>query len=119
MSKRAVDTFIREAPAEHRDDLREIRKMIREAMPGAVETMGPSGFPVYTDDDGNWLAGFATRKPCAMLYVMAPGVLDRHADRLGTLRSGKSCVRYRASRAVSKEELVELSRVMLAEAWGS
>jgi hypothetical protein len=51
-----------------------------------------------------------------MLHLMAPGVLDRHAEALGSLRSGKSCVEFRASKTMTLEELDALADVVYREA---
>lgn len=111
-----VEAFIESAPDAQRATLREIRGMIRDTMPGAVETMSPNHFPVYTAPDGLWLAGFASRKACPMLYVMAPGVLDRFEARLGPLRSGKSCMKFAPTRAVDDAALRAIAREILADA---
>ncbi len=112
MSNHHVDPYISEAPTTQQEALREMRGMIRSALPHADEGLSPNGFAVYTVD-GAWMAGFATRAKCPMLYIMADGVLDRYEDRLGPLRSGRSCIQYRASRALSMDELRDLAREML------
>lgn len=108
-----VAAYIQAAPEAQRPALRELRQMIRAAHPDALEQMGPNGFAVYTRD-GQWIAGFATRRKCPMLYVMAPRVLDAFAEALGKLRTGKSCVEYREGREMSMDRLRELARQMLA-----
>jgi uncharacterized protein YdhG (YjbR/CyaY superfamily) len=112
MSRDDVDAYIAGAPEAQQDALREMRGMIRAALPHAEEGMSPNGFAVYTVDDA-WTAGFATRAKGAMLYIMAPGVLDRYEDRLGHLRSGRSCIEYRASTTLTMDELRDLAREML------
>ena len=106
--------YIDDAPEEQRDILRGLCKKIVSVLPG-VEPVMPNGFPVWTIG-GQWCCGFATRKKGAMIYVMAPGVLDRHAKTLGKLRSGKSCVEYKASKTLSIEELDALADVLYREA---
>lgn len=110
-----VDEYVTAAPSEFRGQLTLLRDMIHRALPHAAETIGSSGFPVYTDPDGNWQAGFAWRKKGAMLYIMNSGVLDRYEDQLGKLRSGKSCVEWRAGNDLSMDELKELACKMLGE----
>jgi hypothetical protein len=75
----------------------------------------PNGFPVWTVN-GEWCCGFATRKKGPMLYVMAPGVLDRHEAKLGKLRSGKSCIEFKASKTMTLEELDALADLLYREA---
>lgn len=109
-----VAAYVDSAPPEQRPQLEELRGMIRAALPHATEEMSPNGFPVYTLD-GHWLAGFATRARGAMFYCMVEPVLDRHAEKLGTLRSGRSCIEYRGNRKLSLDEVRDIARHMLAE----
>ena len=109
-----LDAYIEEAPEGQRASLRGLREKIEREFPG-VEPEAPNGFPVWTID-GQWCCGFATRKKGPVLYVMAPGVLDRHAEKLGSLRSGKSCVELKASKTMTLDELDALADVLFREA---
>jgi hypothetical protein len=109
-----VDASVAAAPDGRRAALREIRGMIRKAMPEAKEEV-QSGFPVGTLG-GQWTAGFAGRTKGVMLCIMASGVLDEHADALGTLRTGRRCVAYRASKDRSLAELKPRAPKMLRDA---
>lgn len=110
-----VAAYVDAAPEDQRPVLAHLRDKIRTHLPRATEQIGSSGFPIYTIDD-RWIAGFATRKKGPMLYVMAGGVLDRHEATLGSLRSGRSCVEWRASKTLSLDDLDALADRMLAEA---
>ena len=111
-----VDAYIDTAPIAQRPELANLRALIRRHFPRAVEALGSSGFPVYPDDAGKWLAGFAWRKKGAMLYVMNADVLDRYEDNLDGLRSGKSCIDWRATKTLSIDELTNLADQMLRDA---
>jgi len=50
------------------------------------------------------------------MYVMVTSVLDRHAETLGRLRSGRSCVEFKASKTLTLEELDALADVLYGEA---
>lgn len=107
-----VTEYIAAAPPAQQPLLREMDARIREAFPKA--TLDPkSYFPVYVLD-GHWLAGFATRKKGAMFYCMDAPLLDEYADRLGRNRSGKTCVEYRATRAMPLDALQKLVPEILA-----
>lgn len=106
--------YIESAPEEQREALRRLSVKIERELPG-VDPILPNGFPVWTVGD-QWCCGFATRKKGPMLYVMAPGVLDRHAEKLGKLRSGRSCVEFKPSRTLSIEDLDALADVLYREA---
>ena len=110
-----VDAYIATAPVEQRPQLEAMRATIRRHLPRAAESLGSSGFPVYTDGGGKWLAGFAWRTRSPMLYIMDAAILDRYEDRLGKLRSGKSCVEWRASKSLTSNALTELADEMLRE----
>ena len=115
MSAQRVPDYIAAAPADQRDTLADLRAMITAAIPAAAEGMSPSGFPVYTVN-GRWITGFASRKKGPMFYMMLAGVMAAHADRLGPLMSGKSCIEYRPTKSLGAEELRELVREMLVQA---
>lgn len=109
-----VAAYLENAPSDQRPVLVELREMIRSAMPDAVEDFR-SGFPVYLIN-GCWAAGFASRAKGPMLYIMAPGVLDAWAPKLGALRSGKSCVDFKATKSTTLDELRAMAAAMLADA---
>jgi uncharacterized protein YdhG (YjbR/CyaY superfamily) len=111
-----VAAYLDKAPPDQRPTLEKLREMIVQRLPDAEESI-QSGFPVYARN-GTWLAGFATRKKGPMLYIMAAGVLDRYVDRLGKLRSGRSCVEFRPSENTTIDELEELAGRMLDETAG-
>ena len=110
-----VTKYIKSAPKDQQPLLDELRAMIRKALPRAAEEMSPSGFAVYTHN-GEWVAGFATRKKCPMFYCMRAGVLDRHDDTLGKLRSGRSCIDFRETKDLSFDDLRKIARKILANA---
>ena len=112
--KPEISAYVDSAPEAQRAALTSLHDKIVREMP-EVEPIMPNGFPVWTVD-GKWCCGFATRKKGPMLYVMASGVLDRHEDVLGKLRTGRSCVEYKASRTMSLEELDALADVLYREA---
>ena len=109
-----LDAYIEDAPEVQRPQLRSLREKIERLVPG-VEPIAPNGFPIWTVD-GQWCCGFATRKKGPVLYVMVTSVLDRHATTLGPLRSGRSCVEFKASKTLSLEELDALAEVLYREA---
>jgi uncharacterized protein YdhG (YjbR/CyaY superfamily) len=110
-----VETYIASAPPAQRDELTKLRALIRKHLPRARESLGSSGFPVYADEEGKWLAGFAWRKKHPMLYVMNAAVLDRYEGRLAGLRSGKSCIDWRETNGMDWQTLMKLVATMLAE----
>jgi uncharacterized protein YdhG (YjbR/CyaY superfamily) len=109
----SVEAYIGRAPRAQQPALAELRALIRRHLPRTAETIGSSGFPVYTDGHGNWLAGFAWRKKGPMLYIMNGGVLDRYQKQLGQLRGGKSCIDWRGTKTLSIDQPKELAQRMV------
>jgi uncharacterized protein YdhG (YjbR/CyaY superfamily) len=110
----SVACYIEGAPADQQEVLLRLHEKLVAEFP-EVEPVLPHGFPVWTVD-GRWCCGFASRKKGPMLYVMAPGVLDRHAEELGRLRSGKSCIEFKASKSLTIEQLDALAGELIEEA---
>ena len=106
--------YLDEAPEEQQGVLRSLCAKVEREFPG-VDPILPNGFPVWTVD-GKWCCGFATRKKGPMLYVMVTDVLDHHEKALGSLRSGRSCVEFKASKTLTLEELDALADVLYREA---
>lgn len=107
MAVTAAHDYIANAPEDQQPVLERLQTMIEAALPMTRQEM--SGFPVYTLD-GEWIAGFATRKKGPMLYIMKTEVLDRYEEKLGKARSGKSCVDFDPT-----DEMWALAEEMLAE----
>jgi uncharacterized protein YdhG (YjbR/CyaY superfamily) len=115
MTAASVAQYIDSAPAEFQAALRALRKRLKEHLGGCTkEALGASGFPVLTVDDA-WVAGFAWRKKSPMLYVMNTALLDGYAERLGKLRSGRSCIEWRETKQLSLKDLGTLVDEILAE----
>ena len=113
-TSKAVDTYIRKAPKEQQEQLRDLRQMIHTTVPDAAETMG-NHFPVFTIRD-EWLCGFAARAKGVMFYLMNSSVIGEHADDLGNLVDGKSCLKYKATKERSLDDLRKLYSYMLRKA---
>ncbi len=109
-----TDAYIAQAPPEQQPLLRELHALIRSTLPSACEHVDRAGMVVFTHGS-RWIAGFGFRKKGPMFYVMQPGALDRHAERIGRLRTGHSCVDWRPSQSLDAAALRELARQILAE----
>jgi len=114
MTAVTVASYIDAAPVDYHPALRSLRRRLSEHLGACTkESIGASGFPVRTIDDV-WVAGFAFRKKCPMLYVMNTRLLDRFDERLGVLRSGRSCIEWRESKALDFDALGALVDEILA-----
>lgn len=98
-----VAAWLETVPPEQKEALTRLAARFDEAFPSAT-IVSPNGFPVWCDGE-RWLVGLGSRKAFPMVYVMAKGVLDRYEARLGTTRTGVSCVAYKGRRGLPIEEL--------------
>jgi uncharacterized protein YdhG (YjbR/CyaY superfamily) len=94
MSGRAgeVDAYLENLEPGRRKALTEVRSLVLDTVPGAVETMRYR-MPTY-EHDGRVLCAFASQKHYMSLY-MDTGLVEKHRDDLADLDVGKSCIRFR------------------------
>ncbi|MDR3633914.1 MAG: DUF1801 domain-containing protein [Isosphaeraceae bacterium] len=83
----------------------ELRGLIREAVPGAVEEIR-WGMLCY--DDSGALFALAAQKNSVNLYVMATQALEDMAGELAALDHGKSCLRFKKLSGVPTETIRRL-----------
>jgi len=100
-TERSVDAFLSSIAEPRRTDCLALARMMKQVTRAEPRMWGPSivGFGAYhyryeSGREGDWfLAGFSPRKQDLTVYVMAgferfPGLMAR----LGTFRTGKSCL---------------------------
>lgn len=66
-----------------------------------------SGFPVAIRD-GEWLAGFAMRKRCPMVYCCAEQALRTLGPELAPILAGKGCMEIRPRKDLSIEAVLSI-----------
>jgi uncharacterized protein YdhG (YjbR/CyaY superfamily) len=87
-----VDEYLSKLDPQRRTALAEVRSLIQEIVPSAVESVRYR-MPTY-DYEGAMLCAFASQKQYMSLYV-EPRILDGHRWELQHLNLGKSCIRFR------------------------
>ena len=87
-----VDEYLGSLHPERRAALTELRSLVLETMPDAVETMRYR-MPTY-EYRGRVLCSFACQKRYMSLY-MDPKLVENHREELVGLNVGKSCIRFR------------------------
>ena len=103
-----VDAYLDDLEPERRAPLTELRALILEVVPDAVETMRYR-MPTY-EYEGEMLCAFASQKHYMSLY-MDVSLVSKHKEELRHLSVGKSCIRFK-----SIEELpLNTIRLMLKE----
>jgi uncharacterized protein YdhG (YjbR/CyaY superfamily) len=88
----AVDEYMEKLAPERRAALVEVRSLILEAVPDAVESM-KYRMPTY-EYEGGGLCAFASQKHYMSLY-MDTELVEKHRQELAGLDIGKSCIRFR------------------------
>ncbi len=92
MSSQEVDAYLAGLEPDRREALTELRAVVLEEAPGAVETM-KYRMPTY-EYQGGVLCAFASQKQYMSLY-MDTGLVEQHRADLDGLSVGKSCIRFR------------------------
>jgi uncharacterized protein YdhG (YjbR/CyaY superfamily) len=87
-----VDGYLENQTKERKAALTELRTLIRETVPDAVETL-KYRMPTYEYAEGV-LCAFASQKRYMSLY-MDTELVEMHKQELAGLDVGKSCIRFR------------------------
>jgi len=88
---RTVPAFLKEVDAKRRPALTKPRKLVREMLPSADESMD-YGMPTY-QKDGKMVTAFNSQKGYIAFYA-GETAIKAHKAELGGISCGKSCIRY-------------------------
>ena len=88
-----VAAYLKKQPEETREALSTLRRMIREAAPGAREAMG-HGMATWSAGH-RMLFAVAKQKNYLALYICDTPLVAKHRARLGAVDCGKSCIRFK------------------------
>jgi uncharacterized protein YdhG (YjbR/CyaY superfamily) len=108
-SATTVPAYLSELPADRRQSLSSLRKLIRKVAPDANEQI-KYGHPHY--DLCGPLFALAAQKHYLALYVVDHAVVAAHKGRIGKANFGKSCIRFKRLDALNMEAVESI----LAEA---
>jgi uncharacterized protein YdhG (YjbR/CyaY superfamily) len=103
-----VDAYLEQLEPKRREALSQLRSIILNTVPSAVETMRYR-MPTYEFGEG-MLAVMASQKRYMSLY-MEPEVVEEHRGALEGLNTGKSCIRFTSLDNLPLDEV----RLMLNE----
>ena len=112
MRSQEVDEYLAGLEPDRREALTELRAIVLEEAPGAVETM-KYRMPTY-EYQGGVLCAFASQKQYMSLY-MDTGLVEEHRAALDSLSVGKSCIRFRKLEKLPLETI----RTMIRETHGN
>ncbi|MEI8094194.1 MAG: DUF1801 domain-containing protein [Spirochaetales bacterium] len=105
-----VDEYIAGQPEPSRKSLTQLRALIRECAPDAVETVSYFQIPGYSYpgyDYNGMFAWFSYQKPHVRLHVRPP-VLENNHDGLKKLKSTKAIVWFPADQDLPRELIAKL-----------
>jgi uncharacterized protein YdhG (YjbR/CyaY superfamily) len=105
-----VDEYIAASPKEFQSKLREIRSVIREVAPDAIETLSYFDIPGYSYegyDYNGMFAWFSYKKPFIRLHVRPPVAKD-HAKELIGCKISTGVVSFPEEREVSPAMITKL-----------
>ena len=104
--------FLAALPAEQRQALEHLRRVIIAAAPNAEEYVG-YGIPAFRQDGA--LVSFGAAKAHCAFYVQSPAVMEAHATELAGLDTSKGTVRFAPERPLPDELVIRLVQARLAE----
>ena len=108
-----VEAYLAAVPEEARAALEQLRRRIRAALPGAIETIS-YGIPTFKQD-GRPVVGFGAGKGHCALYVMSPKVMEAHAADLEGYDTSKGTIRFAAGKPLPAALVKKLVRARVAE----
>ena len=114
--KNITDKYIRSAPTEAQDKLRELRAVIREVAPSATERTDYFQIPGYSLDGFDYYNGmfvwFSFKKPCVRLHVIPP-VIKNHKKELEGYKTTNAIVNFPIDEKLPKALVKKLVRESL------
>jgi uncharacterized protein YdhG (YjbR/CyaY superfamily) len=105
---REVDEYITMLPAERREALTALRKLIHCSVPLARETMDYK-MPTFVVGVAP-VCSMASQSRHLALYICNPAVMDRHRKALAHLDLGKGCIRFKRLEDLPIEAVEKLLR---------
>lgn len=110
-----IDEYVASFPPEVRKILQQVREVIRESAPGAVETISYQ-IPTF-QLDGTYLVYFAGWKNHISLYPVPAGT-GEFAERLAPYQTGKGTVKFPLKEPIPFDLVREIVRFRIQEAEG-
>lgn len=112
----SVDEYLNGAPEPQRGTLQQLRSMLREMLPDAIEALS-YGMPAFMVE-GKPVAGYAWAKQHCSFYPHSGAVLTEIADELDGYDWSKGTLRFPVDAPLPRElvvRLVEVKRAHLSE----
>jgi uncharacterized protein YdhG (YjbR/CyaY superfamily) len=108
-----VSEYIAATPPKARQMLRQLRKVIRAAAPGATERISYR-IPVF-ELDGKYLLYIAAFRDHVSIYPVTAGMVAKHGKEIAPYRSGKGTLRFPLGVPLPLKLITKLARVRAEE----
>lgn len=115
-----IDEYLQSLPAQRRDIIEALHQFISETAPNLKAKMwgkfigyGHYHYRYESGREGEWfLIGLANNKSYLSLYICAANddgyLAERNKDRLGNIKVGKSCIKFRKLEDLNLDVVAEL-----------
>lgn len=111
-----VDQYLARLPAEQREALESLRRVIRSVVPG-VEEVIRRGVPAFRYK-GRPLVSIGAAKRHVALYIMYGAVLETYAEELRGFDTSRTVIRFEPSRPLPAPLVAKLALARVAELEG-
>ena len=108
-----VEAFLAALPDDRRDALFELREVIAEAAPDAVESVN-YGVPAFKYR-GRPLVSYGSGKTHCSFYVQSPAVMEAHGDDLEGYDTAKGTVHFTPEAQLPVQLVQKLVKARIAE----
>jgi uncharacterized protein YdhG (YjbR/CyaY superfamily) len=109
----AVDEYLARLPAEQRDALEQLRRLIRSVAP-AVEEVIRSRVPAFRYNDRP-LVSIGASKHHLSLFIMYGAVMETHKDELQGFDTSNTVIRFTPNKPIPRRLVVKLVKARMAE----
>jgi uncharacterized protein YdhG (YjbR/CyaY superfamily) len=114
MTPATVEEYLATLPADRRNAVETLRRTIRAAAPGAVESIAYS-MPAFRSHGGQFLVSYAAYKRHFSLFPASGEVVEALGDEIAPFLAGKGTIRFPADRPIPVELVRRVVAIRLAE----
>jgi uncharacterized protein YdhG (YjbR/CyaY superfamily) len=109
----SVEEFLAGLAPDQRAALEDLRQVIRQAAPGAIELIN-YGVPMFRLNGRN-LVSFGAAKSHCSFYVQSPAVMKAHAGELTGFKTSKGSVSFTPDKPIPARLVTKLVMARIAE----
>ena len=109
-----VEEYLAALPDDRRAGVEELRKTIKAAAPGAIESIAYL-MPAFRSHGGQFLVSYAAYKKHYSLFPASDAVIEAGGDELKPYLAGKGTIQFPADRPLPIELVKQIVKVRVAE----